>query len=398
MLGLRKYVQLLAATAILAFLAYLRRVIYDEWAPTRVIWIDKNEKGVSHISDRPSHDNKAVLIGLADSFNTHSHASSTINRPGKPKLKGSNYTRVVVVPRMRSDDVSWIQEELPGLEPAIYVADDPAAMMHPPQNKGHEVMIYFTYIVDHYSDLPDIIIFIHAHRWTHHNIEILGYDSVRMIKRLNNEYVSLKGYVNMRCQWSPGCPEWLHPHETGDILSKQEQVVLTRCWEELFPFNPLPETLGGPCCAQFALSKERILSIPLSRFVFYRDWMLRTPLNDYVSGRIWEYLWQFLFTGEGVHCPSEHSCYCQGFGLCFGSNTEFNRFQELVRSKEMFERELKGLRESQATIGSGKYREGFSKDAISLYPSEELNLSARVEALSKEIVVTQQKALLGGIE
>lgn len=221
-------------------------------------------------------------------------------------------------------------------------------------------MIYLTYIIDHYYNLPDIIIFMHAHRWTHHNIELLGHDSAEMVRRLNSDYVAYEGYVNMRCQWYPGCPEWLHPRDTREILAKQEQVVLAKSLYELFPSEPLPEVLGQACCAQFALSKERVLSIPLSRFIFYRDWVLRTPLSDYVSGRIWEYLWQLLFTRNSVHCPSEETCHCQGFGICSGGNTGNKEYKERYYAKGSNDTELEDLRKRHPRDKSPSAEDGGS--------------------------------------
>lgn len=89
-------------------------------------------------------------------------------------------------------------------------------------------------------------------------------------------------------------------------------------WPLLFPDDAVPETLAQPCCGQFAVSRERLLSVPRERFVAYREWLLQTPLSDHFSGRLWEYLWQYIFAGKAVLCPAEHICYCRGYGLCFG--------------------------------------------------------------------------------
>ena len=261
-------------------------------------------------------------------------------RPGLPKPPGSEYSKVMVMPRTRNEDVGWISEELPGMNLSVYVVDDPQAPLHPPKNKGHEVMVYLSYIIDHYHSLPDIIIFMHAHRFTHHNNEFLGFDASRMVRRLSNEHVMRQGYVNMRCHWDPGCPEWLYFNGTEQLMGKQEESFLAQSWKELFPLEPLPTYLAQPCCAQFALSKERILSIPLSRFTFYRDWILKTPLTDYISGRIWEYSWQFIFTGKGAVCPAEHLCYCDAFGVCFGGSGKYNDFVQLNKDKQKSEKEL----------------------------------------------------------
>lgn len=321
---LKKLVQISAAAAFILLFNFLHRLNAGDRSGSRPkagatgkhneIWLDSSTWSLNR------HRLNPRLRGYLDPT---TNALSSRFRSGTPKPPGSAYSQVMVVPRLKDDDISWIQEELPGFDTAVYVANDPIAPLHPPRNKGHEVMVYLTYIIDHYDDLPDIIVFMHAHRWTHHNTELLGYDSAEMVRRLSSDYVTSEGYVNMRCQWSPGCPEWLHPNDSEEILAKQEQVVLSKCWRELFPQDPLPDSLGQACCAQFALSKERIQSIPLSRFVFHRDWILRTPLSDYVSGRIWEYLWQYLFTGRTIYCPSEYECHCRGFGVCFGGEAEY---------------------------------------------------------------------------
>ena len=261
---------------------------------------------------------------------------------------GSTYSRVMVIPRLKSDNISWVSDALPDVETAIYIANDPLAALHPPKNKGHEVMIYLSYIINHYNALPDIVIFMHAHRWTHHNNPSLSYDAAEMVRRLNSDYVTREGYVNMRCHWSPGCPEWLHSGNIRESIQKQEEILLSRSWKELFPSDALPTALGQACCAQFALSKERILSIPLSRFIFFRDWIMRTPLSDYISGRIWEYSWQYLFTGQSIFCPAEHICYCGGFGVCFGGDSEYREFEGLHQKKKGFELEMKELGDQQA--------------------------------------------------
>ena len=225
-------------------------------------------------------------------------------------------SRALVVPRMKGDDVAWIAERLVGLDLTVYLANDASSQLHPPKNKGHEAAVYLTYIIDHYEELPDIIIFMHAHRHTHHNNDLLDHDAALMVKRLQAEKVLRNGYFNMRCRWKPGCPSWLSSEFRGEALKQQEQAVLSESWLELYPGYTIPATLAQACCAQFAVSSEQILSIPRSRFVFFRDWLMKTPLSNYFSGRIFEYTWQYLFTGKGIHCPTEHSCYCEGYGVC----------------------------------------------------------------------------------
>jgi hypothetical protein len=277
-------------------------------------------------------------------------------QPGTTKPVGSNYTKMLVIPRMRDEDVEWLDESFADmlesglLKTAIYVADDPKAPLHPPKNKGHEVMIYLSYIIDHYDDLADVNIFMHAHRWSWHNNDLLDNDAAQMIGRLSAERVQREGYMNMRCHWNPGCPDWMHPGTVKEDINKQEETMLAKSWSELFPLDPIPNVLAQPCCAQFAISRDRLRAIPLARFVFYRDWLLRTPLSDYISGRIWEYIWQFIFTGQNVFCPTEHICYCDGFGVCFGNEDNYNEWFELLWTKRGYEEELRIWHEQDTAI------------------------------------------------
>ncbi|KAL8782819.1 MAG: hypothetical protein Q9213_005058 [Squamulea squamosa] len=317
-------------------------------------------------------------------------ARVTMFVPGSPEPR-SIYSRVMVIPRMQEDDITWISRELPGLDVFVYVANDPSASSHPPKNKGHEVMIYLTYLIDNYEHLPDIVLFMHSHRWTHHNNGFLGFDASQMIRALNGAHVMRAGYVNMRCHWSPGCPEWLHPSGLQDSLAKQEERVLAQSWRELFPFDPLPSFLAQPCCAQFALSKDRILSVPRSRYVFYRDWIMRTPLSDYISGRIWEYSWQYLFTQNAAQCPAEHICYCDGFGICFGGQVPYGQYVELLGSKTRINEELNLLELNRRVVqGPNNSTSDFNQT------DTKTRLRAQLAQVEAELDSRKQQALQRG--
>lgn len=269
-------------------------------------------------------------------------------RPGTVKPVGVPYTKTLVIPRMSSEDIGWIKENFEGnefIKSAIYTVDDVEAELHPPQNKGHEVMVYLSYIIDHYNNLTDVNIFMHSHRFAWHNNELLDSDAVQMVSRLSAERVQREGFMNMRCSWDPGCPSWIHPGTVEEDVNKQEETMLAKSWSELFPLDPIPNVLAQPCCAQFAISRDRIRSLPLARYVFYRDWLLRTSLSDYISGRVWEYVWQFVFTGKTTVCPAEHICYCDGFGVCFGGATEYEAYREKTQEWYKLEDELNVYRE-----------------------------------------------------
>ncbi|KAJ5664710.1 hypothetical protein N7462_011523 [Penicillium macrosclerotiorum] len=260
--------------------------------------------------------------------------------PGTAKPLGYNYTKTLVVARIKSEDTTWIGEELPDWGSAVYVADDPKAPLHPPQNKGHEVMVYISYIIDFYENLPDVAVFMHSHQEAWHNEDLFDRDAAEILRHLSLDRVTRQGYMNIRCQFGPGCPAWMHPGALIEDETKQEEVMLARAWGELFPDQPVPSVLAQPCCAQFAVSRDRIRTIPRARFIFYRDWLLQTDLSDYIAGRIWEYLWQFVFTGQPVVCVEESVCLCDGYGVCFGGPDEFQAYRNLETEKNELQTQL----------------------------------------------------------
>ncbi|KAF2255062.1 hypothetical protein BU26DRAFT_514862 [Trematosphaeria pertusa] len=275
-------------------------------------------------------------------------------KPGSPMPSGHNYTSVLVIAKTKEEDTSWMDTELPDQVKAVYVADDPTAPLHPPKNKGHEVMIYLSWIIDNYDNLPDVAIFMHAHQRTWHNDDILDHDAANLVKRLSRQRVWREGFVNMRCSWYPGCPDWMHPGETEENVYKQEEVLLAKSWSELFPLDEVPAILAQPCCAQFALSRERIQAKPHTQYVWYREWLFSTKLPDFLSGRIWEYVWQFVFTGNNVYCPKEHICFCDQFGSCFGGEQEFDDFIKVKNELGDRERDLREWEDKGKAIQEAK--------------------------------------------
>ncbi|KAF8863769.1 hypothetical protein BDZ45DRAFT_644052 [Acephala macrosclerotiorum] len=308
--------------------------------------------------------------------------------PGTPQPVGYPYTKTLVVPKTKNEDTNWIKENFGGSETinsAIYTVDDLSSELHPPKNKGHEVMVYLSYIIDHYNNLSDVNIFMHSHRYAWHNNVLLDLDAVQMVSRLSAERVQREGYMNMRCSWHPGCPSWIHPGTVEEDINKQEETMLAKSWSELFPLDPIPYTLAQPCCAQFAISRDRIRSLPLARYVYYRDWLLRTSLSDYISGRIWEYVWQFVFTGQNIVCPMEHVCLCDGFGVCFGGEEEFNHYAQKNQERVTLQEELDQWNKD--------HRDWMkNKDLEPPEIGKDLELKGRIDALQAWCDAEKQKA------
>ena len=113
-------------------------------------------------------------------------ASPAVARPSIPSTAHSPsfaaLDHLLVVARQLSEDVSWIQAKLPDVKTAIYVVDDPNAELPVPANKGHEAMVYLTYI------------------------------------------------MNLRCHQQPGCSDNLHLDTKKEDGYKPEVLVFRRVW------------------------------------------------------------------------------------------------------------------------------------------------------------------------
>jgi hypothetical protein len=151
----------------------------------------ESPSGLEIKSRLQQHDQESLLPTASTEFKT-----------GTMKPIGESYMKMIVVPRTKEEDVTWLNENFGGdqyIHSSIYNVDDSSADLHPPKNKGHEVMIYLSYIIDNYDNLSDVNIFMHSHRYSWHNDELLDHDAVQMISRLSAERVQREGYMNMRC-------------------------------------------------------------------------------------------------------------------------------------------------------------------------------------------------------
>ncbi|KAL2865064.1 DUF3431 domain-containing protein [Aspergillus lucknowensis] len=232
-----------------------------------------------------------------------------------PARQSTPIRKSLVVASMKDDDVSWLHQFFPDWHKNIYVVDDKKAELTVMQNKGRESMVYLTYIIDNYENLPDSVLFIHSQRYQWHNDDPY-YDGVPMIRNFQLPYLEKQGYVNLRCAWVLGCPDEIHPLTDTHREAVHAGEYFKHGFMQLFPGVEVPETVAVSCCAQFAVTSWKIRERPKSDYARYRKWLLETDLTDDVSGRIMEYSWHMIFGKEPIHCPSAEECYCKVFGLC----------------------------------------------------------------------------------
>ena len=262
------------------------------------------------------------------------HGSTPAHQDVSSGINGTNPDEelTVVIASKASEDTSWVKLKFPRMNSAIYIVDDDNAnrQFRTPMNKGNEAMVYLTYIIDHYEHLPAVSVFAHAHIKSEHTDDVLGGSMVESLQRLRPSQVQKDGYFNMRCNWKPGgCPLYLNLHDPArsKFGGMEQASILKAAWSELFPSSTAsPEWASQPYGGQFAASREAIRNVPLKDWVRWRDWLVMTELTDYHSGRVWEYTWQYVLAGMSTFCPPPRDCYCEGYGVCFGSNFTFEEW------------------------------------------------------------------------
>jgi hypothetical protein len=142
------------------------------------------------------------------------------------------------------------------------------------------------------------MLFIHSQRYQWHNDDPY-YDGKAMIRNFQIPYLEQQGYVNLRCVWVLGCPEEIHPLTDVHRDDVHAGEYFKTGFMQLFPGVKIPEAVGTSCCAQFSLTRWKVQERPKSDYERYRKWLLETPLEDDLSGRIMEYSWHSKLIIEG---------------------------------------------------------------------------------------------------
>ncbi|KAI1832389.1 hypothetical protein DTO006G1_8155 [Penicillium roqueforti] len=225
--------------------------------------------------------------------------------PSRPKVTPKS-DRIIILGKMSYEDTDWLEDQLPEWQHAVYLVDDPEASLQVEQNKGKESSAYLQYILDNYDKLPEYMVFLHAHQYSGH-VEFWEQDNVLTVQRLQLDYLRRVGYLNLRCDWSPGCPDEVQPFR--QTAGRTTELAFAGAWIRIFNNTDVPEIVATPCCAQFAVTREQVLQRPRTAYESYHNWLMTTELDDETSGRVFEYIWHIIFGQDPVFCPEKAQCY-----------------------------------------------------------------------------------------
>ncbi|KAB5542774.1 hypothetical protein GE09DRAFT_1175405 [Coniochaeta sp. 2T2.1] len=261
----------------------------------------------------------------------------------------SNKTVNLVIASMAADDVSWTAElNLPNLNIIRYVIDAPEAAYRPPvTGRGREGLVYHTYFYDFYENLADVSIMIHPHEDPWHIEGVLQQSMLFTLSQLDLDVVQCRQYANLRVSWTEACPDWINTTKTPEEAAKKEEPYMHSALVANFgmPDNEVPEIMAGPCCSQFAVTREAVQKNSRQQYKRSIDWIVDTSLSDYISGRTWEHMWPYLFKRQAIDCPSEWEVYCAMYHVCFEDRDAPADYNRLWKEKNALKEDTEFWRE-----------------------------------------------------
>ncbi|CAF1550622.1 unnamed protein product [Rotaria sordida] len=157
-------------------------------------------------------------------------------------------------------------------------------------NKGREAVVYLQYIVDHYSNLPLSIAFVHAHRTSWHQ------------KNPSDIVIALQALQWNKYNYMPLTSEKTR-YEFKPISVDPQVKVNYELWQAVLQkeLGPPPENgINAHCCATFVVKREAILAHPKIFYSNIMNYILASSYSDQLTGRTLEYTWHMIF-GQPAH-------------------------------------------------------------------------------------------------
>ena len=199
-----------------------------------------------------------------------------------------NTTNIVVSRYKRNTVFVYKINNYKNVNVLIYDKEDPTNPLNIPLNKGQEASVYLKYIIDYYDSLPEFTFFIHDEEYSwHHSGSLI--DKYQEAVMSNQKYYN----VNDKCIWKGNAIKELH----GDKMVSDYKLWYSRNIEEYIPFSTLPVDFlaGYRGSAQFLVHKDLIKTLPKKFYENLYNWIIKTPLSNYISSRFLEWSWHIFW-------------------------------------------------------------------------------------------------------
>ena len=188
-------------------------------------------------------------------------------------------TIVSLVVASKTENLTWLDTTLPAYQRFIYHPNISYTGTRVNDNlmtqydKAYEVCMYLRYIIDHYDNLNEYTIFMHAHESSWHSPKM-----VETIKRIipSQPFTNLNYNCFMTLNDKIGYFERIHANLSHLIGVK-------------------PDRINTYCCAQMLIHRDLIRSHPLTYYVTLDQWIATTNEDSYLIALFFEYSWNFIF-------------------------------------------------------------------------------------------------------
>ncbi len=195
---------------------------------------------------------------------------------------------LVILSSHWNEDLHWLEKSI---YPVIIYSKNPDSPHYTGQkNIGNEATAYLKYIIDNYDNLPNYVAFIHGHETAWHQGNIL--DLINRSKINEYDYISLN----------------LHPIDRSESGHSVTNENISLLWDKYFKpylYRDCPTRIVQDCCAQFIVSKNRILKHSKDAYVtWYNMFEIEEENLSSVKyqrssasnlGAVFEFLWHIIF-------------------------------------------------------------------------------------------------------
>ena len=196
--------------------------------------------------------------------------------------------KACVVSAHFNEDLTWIT--LSKYPVVVYSKTINLSYNYIPFNKVQEVPAYLKYIIDHYECLPEYTFFVHGHRQAYHQDAPIDVIINRTI--LSGQIINLNR------------PDWYVEITPATNKPDSNWAWVDENWTNIFGSTlKKPDLLSFWPCAQFAVHCSCIQQYPKRFWEYIYAWCIETDLDNWLSSRIMEYCWYYIFT-QNEHANS----------------------------------------------------------------------------------------------
>ncbi|CAF0864098.1 unnamed protein product [Rotaria sordida] len=146
-------------------------------------------------------------------------------------------------------------------------------------NRSRDPVAYLRYIIDHYSNLPSSIAFVHGHRTSWHQRD--PSDIVTALRALQCHKYNYMPLTNKKTE-----------HEFKQNSRNRQDRVNYNLWKAVLQKELRPAPANGirtHCYVTFAIKREAFLTHPTIVYSNILDYLLTTSYSDYYTSRTLEY-------------------------------------------------------------------------------------------------------------